>query len=142
VAIRQDCRKTLEVGGLGRKKMRARLILRYHECAEPREAREKIKSNKTCIEHTLEASEAQEATSARALATFRSSPDADRQSSFAMRHKFEFFIRKVVSNLTMQKFPEKVSAWILHSINFYRKICGQSWPGFLRFPVNTWDALA
>jgi len=54
VAIRQDCRKTLEVGGLGRKKMRARLILRYHECAEPREAREKIKSNKTCIERTLE----------------------------------------------------------------------------------------
>src|SRR5205823_12768969 len=108
-------------------------------CARP--AR-KLHQTKPASNAPLKLSEAQEATSARALATFRSSPDADRQSSFAMRHKFEFFIRKVVSNLTMQKFPEKVAAWILHSINFYRKICGQSWPGFLRFPVNTWDALA
>jgi hypothetical protein len=41
-----------EVGGLGRRKKRARLFLRYHECASPREpARELNQIN--CIERTL-----------------------------------------------------------------------------------------
>jgi len=84
-----------EEGGLGRKKMRAGLILRYHECAEPREAHEKIKSNKIASNARWKSSEGQGGISARALAIFRSSPDADRQSSSAMPSKFEFFSRKL-----------------------------------------------
>jgi hypothetical protein len=33
-------------------------------------------------------------------------------------------------------------AEMLHSRKFWWKLGGQVWPGFLHFPVNTWDALA
>ena len=60
VAIPHDCREALELGGLGRRKMRARLRLRYHERDEPREPREKIELDKNCIKLAFETINCQE----------------------------------------------------------------------------------
>jgi hypothetical protein len=88
--------------------MRARLILRYHECAEPREAHDKLNQTKIASNARLKSSEAQGGTSARTLATFSSSPDADCQEQLQWCSiNLNFSSEKVFSKFAKQKIPRK-----------------------------------
>ena len=89
-------------------KMRARLNLTYHERAEPREARKKIKPNKKCIERALALIRgSKEAQTRESLAPFRCLPDANCKAAPGSPRNLNFSLEKSFSKFTMQKFSRK-----------------------------------